>query len=112
MLAALVTAGGVFLVVSLLFMARHEFDRARVANGMASAFLLVFGILSHLDLVIALGAFSLALVFIRRGGPRKRRRVKRVLGNKSRQLRSGLVRRLAQRRVDRPGWSPSPSPSR
>ena len=112
MLAAFVTAGVVFLVLAVLFIVRHELELAAIANGMASAFLLVGAIVGHFNLAIAIAALGVAAAFIQWGGRRKRRRVKRVLGNKSRQLRSGLVRRMRPRRVARPGWAPSPSPSR
>jgi hypothetical protein len=109
MLAAFLTASGVvFLALSLaLIIVWHEPELSGVAGGMASACILAAGIVSHINLVIALGAAGVAAAFIRWGGPRKRKRVKRVLGDKSRQLRDGLVR-LRQRRVTRPGWSPSP----
>jgi hypothetical protein len=111
MVAAFVTAGAVFLLLAILFIVRHEPELAGLANGMALAFLLVAGVLGHVDVTIAFGAVGLVLTFIRWGGRRKRSRVKRVLGSKSRQLRLGLVRRMRQRQVARPGWSPSPSPS-
>jgi hypothetical protein len=109
MVAAFSTAGVVSLVLGVLLIVRHELELAGIANGMASAFLLVAGIVGHFNLVIAFGAAGVAIAFIYWGGRRKRRRVKRVLGNKSRQLRGALVRRMRQRRVARPGWSPSPS---
>ena len=110
MLAAFLTASGVvFLALSFaLMIVWHEPELSGLAGGMASACILAAGIASHINLVIALGAAGVAAAFIRWAGPRKRRQVKRVLGDKSRQLRDGLVRRIRQRRVTRPGWSPSP----
>lgn len=113
MVVAFLTAGGVlFLALVGLFLLWHEPELSGLANGMASACMLAAGIVGHFDPVIALGAAGVAAAFIRWSGPRKRRRVKRVLGEKSRQLRDGLMRRIRQQPVARPGWSPSPSPSR
>jgi hypothetical protein len=113
MVVAFLTAGGVvFLALAGFFLLWHEPDLAGLVNGMASACLLAAGIVGHFNLTIALGAAGVAATFIRWGGPRRRKRVKRVLGDKSRQLRDGLMRRIRQRPVARPGWSPSPSPSR
>ena len=109
MLAAFVTAGVAFLALAVLFIVRHEPELAGIANGIASALLLVAGIVGHLSLVIAFAAVGVATTLINGGGRRRRRRVKRVLGNKSRQLRRGLVRRMRERQGVRPGWSPSPS---
>jgi hypothetical protein len=117
MLAAFLTASGaVFLALSIAMMiVWHEPELSGLAGGMTSACILAAGIVSHINLVIALGAAGVATAFIRWGGPRKRKQVKRVLGDKSRQLRDGLVQRMRQRRVARPGWSQSPprcSPAR
>ena len=112
MVAAFLAASAVFLALAALFIFRHEPELAGLANGMAWSCILAAGIVGRLNLAIALGATGVAAAFIQWGRPRKRRRVKRVLGNKSRQLRDGLARRMRQRRVDRPRWSPSPSPSR
>src|SRR5215469_1208251 len=40
------------------------------------------------------------------GRGKRRKRASRELGDESRQLRDGLVRRMRQRQVTRPGWSP------
>ena len=109
MVSAFLAASVVFLALAALFVFWHEPELSGLANGMASACILAAGIVGHLNLVIALGAAGVAAAFIQWGRPRKRRRVKRVLGNKSRQLRDGLALRLRQRRVPRPGWSPAPS---
>ena len=111
MVTAFVTGDVVFLVLAVLFIVWHEPELAGITNGMAAAFLLVAGIVGHLDLLIAFGAAGVAATLIQWGRPRRRRRMKRVLGDKSRQLRTSLVRRMRQRQVHAPGWSPLPSPS-
>lgn len=112
MAGAFITLGVVFLVLAVFLMVRHEPELAGLVNGTASACLLAAGIIGHFKLTIALGAVGVALNFIGLGGPRRRKRVKRVLGNKSSQLRDGLARQMRRRRVARRRWSPSPSPSR
>jgi hypothetical protein len=109
MVTAFVTADVAFLVLAVLFTVWHEPELAGITNGMAAALLLFAGIVGHLSLLIAFGAVGVAAVFLQWGGRGKRRRVKRVLGNKSRQLRDSLVRRMRQRQVHSPGWSPLPS---
>jgi len=109
MLAAFLTGSGLaFLAVQILMIVRREPELSGLAFGMCQACLLAAGIVSRFYPTITLGACGLACAFIWWGGPRRRRRVRRILGDKSRQLRDGLVRRLHQRRVVRPGWSLSP----
>jgi hypothetical protein len=110
MLAAFLAASGVaFMAASIaLLVVWNEPELSLLAGSAASACILVAGVVSHINLAIALGAAGLATSRIRWGGPRQRRRVKRVLGHKSRRLRDGLVRRMHQRRVTHP----SPSPAR
>jgi hypothetical protein len=110
MLAAFLTAGGVvFLALQIMLIVRREPEISALAGALCSACLLAAGIASHFYLTVAFGAVGLAIAFFWWGRPRRRRRVRRVLGEKSRQLRDGLLRRMHQRRVARPGWSPTPS---
>ena len=77
----------------------------------ASGCFLGYGILSHSPFQIGIAGGNilafLALLFW--GGPRGRRRTRKELGDESRQLRDGLVRRMRQRRVTRRGTLPHPS---
>jgi len=76
---------------------------------------LAVGILNHNPVLIgesAVGLAACAMFWWWNGRGKRRKRARRKLGDESRQLRDGLVRRMRQRRVTRPGWSPSPSPSR
>jgi len=110
MLATWLTASGAaFLALQILMIVSREPELSGLAAAMCSACLLAAGIVGHFYLTIALGTAGLTIAFIRWGGPRQRRRVRRVLGDKSRQLRDGLVRRMHERRVAGPGLSPSPS---
>jgi hypothetical protein len=55
------------------------------------------------------GGLVLWWLILRRGGRGGRKRTRReAIGDESRQLRDGLVRRIRQR-ITRQGWSPSPS---
>jgi len=58
---------------------------------------------------LAVGLASWAVFWWWNGRGKRRKRASRELGDESRQLRDSLVRRMRQRRVARPGWSPSPS---
>ena len=104
MLAAfLIASGVVFLALSFaLMIVWHEPELSGFAGAMCSVCCLAFGITSHVNVATWVGAAGVAAWLFRWGGPRQRRRVKRVLGDKSRQLRDGLVRRMHQRRVTRP----------
>ena len=73
---------------------------------------LAVGILDRNSWIIgeaAVGLAAWAAVWWWNGRGKRRKRASRGLGDESRQLRDGLVRRMRQRRVTRPGWSPSPS---
>jgi hypothetical protein len=110
MLVAFLTASAlVFLALQIVLIVRREPELPALAGAICQAFLLAAGIVSHYSPTIAFGAAGLAVMFILWSGRRRRRRAKRVLGEKSRQLRGALVRRMHQRRVARPVWSPSPS---
>jgi hypothetical protein len=84
---------------------------ALVASWLASGGCVVAGIVQHVPLLFGIGAFNLALALAWWWwqGPRGRRRAKRQLGDESRQVRDGLVRRMRQRVTARRGLSPSPS---
>jgi hypothetical protein len=74
---------------------------------------LALGILDRNAWIIgeaAVGLATWAVFWWWNGRGKRRKRASRALGDESRQLRDGLVRRMRQRRVTRPGWSPSPSP--
>jgi hypothetical protein len=76
---------------------------------------LAVGIVDRNPLIIGEAAAGLAAWAVFgwwNGRGKRRKRASKELGDESRQLRDGLVRRMRQRRVTRPGWSPSPSPSR
>ena len=106
--------GAAFFTAELWFLTSGRWYLGVVASGLCSASMLAAGILEHntpLVLISAVGIMGFLLWFWR-GGPRRRKRTRKRLGDESRQLRDGLVRRMRQRRVTRPGWSPSPSPSR
>jgi hypothetical protein len=107
-------AGATFFVAELWFLTSGRWHLCVVASGLCSVSMLAAGILEHntpLMWISTVGIVGFMLWFWR-GGPRRRKRSRKRLGDESRQLRDGLVRRMRQRRVTRPGWSPSPSPSR
>jgi hypothetical protein len=78
---------------------------------LASASILTHGIIERSGLVIGLGAFDLAiavaLLLWWNGRGKHRKRVGREIGDESRQVRDGLVRRAREAGSRR---SPSPSP--
>ena len=105
-------AGMALVAVELGLLAYGRRHLAYVAAIFASGCFLGYGILRHDPIQMGLAGGNillfLALLFWW-GGPKGRRRARRALGDESRRLREGLVRRMRQRRVTRPGWSPSPS---
>lgn len=87
---------------------------ALTAGLLASACIVTRGIIDRSWLVIVLGAFdvalSIALLLWWRGrGGKHRKRIADEIGDESRQVRDGLVRRMRDR--TRPGLRRSPSPS-
>ena len=72
---------------------------------------LVFSITTHnrVGVIVAAVSLAISLAAFWKGRGRRRRGARAEIGDESRQLRDGLVRRMRQRRVTRPGWSPSPS---
>jgi hypothetical protein len=108
------TAGAAFVAAQLGLLASGRRYVAWLASGLASASFLALGILQHSAPLIWISTTNIValLLWFWRGGPRRRKRAMKQLGDESRQLRDGMVRRMRQRRVTRPGWSPSPSPSR
>jgi hypothetical protein len=104
-------AGAACVVAQLGLLARGRRYLAWLANGLASATFLAVGILQPFAPLIWISTANfvgLFLLWFWRGGPRRRKRARKQLGDESRQLRDGLVRRMRQRRVTRPAWSPSP----
>jgi hypothetical protein len=103
-------AGAAFVAAQLGLLARGRRYLSLVANGLASTSFLGEGILHHDALLISISTAGIVtfLLMFWWGGPRRRKRARKQLGDESRQLRDGLVRRMRQRRVIRPSWSPSP----
>jgi len=107
-LAQVVLVGG---SAYLAFVRGYSYLAALVAVLGLSCSLTV-GILDRSPWVIgnaAAGLAAFAAFWWWRGRGKRRKRASRELGDESRQLRDGLVRRMRQRRVTRPGWSPAPS---
>lgn len=106
-----IIVGLVLVAAELSLLAYGRRYLACILTLFASGCFLGYGILSHSPLQIGLAGGNilafLALLFW--GGPRGRRRTRKQLGNESRQLRNGLVRRLRQRRITRRGALPQPS---
>jgi len=112
-MTVLIIAGAAFAATELGLLARGQRYLGVLAAGLGSASMLAAGILEHDAPLIGIstgGIVGFLLWFW--GGRRWRKRARKELGDESRQLRDGLVRRMRQRRVTRPVWSPSPSPSR
>jgi hypothetical protein len=103
-------AGAVLVAAQLGLLARGRMYLSGLANGLASATFLAVGILQPFAPLIWISTANLVafLLLFWWGGPRRRKRARKQLGDESRQLRDGLVRRMRQRRVTRPAWSPSP----
>jgi hypothetical protein len=73
---------------------------------------LAVGILNHDPVTIgeaAVGLAAFAVFWWWNGRGKRRKRARKELGDESRQLRDGLVRRLRERRVTRRKPSPLPS---
>ena len=84
---------------------------AGLAGLAASVTVVSQGIISHIPLVTGLGVLSIVLwfVFWHWGGRGRHKRTRReAIGDESRQVRDGLVRKMRARRAARPGWSPQP----
>jgi hypothetical protein len=89
----------------------RRMNLAAAVGVLISTCALIAGVILDSPILAGGGAVGLVLwlIFWRGGqGGRKRTR-KEAIGDESRQLRDGLVRRMRKRRVTRPGWSPSPS---
>lgn len=106
--------GACFAFAAIGFHLRRRRHLGVLAGGLGSVIFLAAGILEHFASLMWISTVGIAglLLWFWRGGPRGRKRARKELGDESRQLRDGLVRRMRQRRVTRPGWSPSPAPSR
>jgi hypothetical protein len=102
--------GAAFVAADFGFLAWGRRYLSWLASGLASASFLAAGILGHFPLLIWISTAGIVgfLLWFWWGGPRGRKRARKELGDESRRLRDGLVRRMRQRRVTRPGWSPSP----
>jgi len=103
-------AGAAFVAAEFGLLAWGRRYLSWLASGLASASFLAAGILQHFAPLIWISTANIVLflLWFWRGGPRRRKRARKELGDESRQLRAGLVRRVRRRRVSRPGWSPSP----
>jgi hypothetical protein len=87
-----------------------RFYLAALASLAASVTIMAEGIVSHFPLVTALGVFSIAAWFFWhwRGRGRRKRPVRKLIGDESRQVRDGLVRRMRARCGVRREPSPLP----
>jgi hypothetical protein len=106
-------AGAAFVATQLALMAYGRVYLAALAGGLGSAAILGAGILwDNVPLIVLSAAVigSWLVWWFWRGGPRGRRRAGPAIGDESRQLRDGLVRRMRARRAAR--REPSPQPSR
>ena len=105
-------AGAVFVTVQIVFFIYGRTALVVAAGGLGGACFLAAGILDHHQWTILLAMVNIAVVLLYfwRGGPRGRHRSREALGDESRQLRDGLIRRMRERRTARP--KPSPQPSR
>jgi hypothetical protein len=103
-------AGAVFVAVQIGLLARRRMYLGFLAGGLAAATFLAIGILQPYAPLIWMSTVNFAVLLLGfwRGGPRRRKRARRQLGDESRQLRDALLRRMRQRRVTRPAWSPLP----
>jgi len=101
-------AGAVFVTAQIVFFIYGRTALVVAAGGLGGACFLAAGILDHHQWTILLAMVNIAIVLLYfwRGGPRGRH----ALGDESRQLRDGLIRRMRERRAARP--TPSPQPSR
>ena len=108
---ALVYIGPVGLAGQLALMAYGRWALSLTVSASFGVLYLVAGILVGSGLLAGLAAVNVLvwLVIFWWRGPRQRRRARKLLGDESRQLRAGLLRRLRQRRIPRPGWQPQPS---
>jgi hypothetical protein len=108
MLPALEIISAALFASELWLLVYGRFHLAGLAALATSVVIVAEGIISHSLLVTGLGAAGILAYFvIWRGGRDRRRRTRReAIGEESRQVRDGLVRRW---RGTRPGWSLSPS---
>jgi membrane protein implicated in regulation of membrane protease activity len=83
---------------------------ALVLDACAAGCILAYGILSHSAPLIGVAGVLVVLILVAFWrGPKRRDRVRKELGDESRQLRDGLVRRMRARRVTRRRAAPQPS---
>lgn len=111
MILLLSVAGAACCAAQLGLMAYGRSYLAALAGGCCSACLLVAGILGHNGVLVVLSAVGIGgwlIWWFWRGGPRGRRRASKVIGDESRQVRDGLVRRMRDRRAR--GREPLPQP--
>jgi|SRR5215469_4844989 len=108
MLLALGITWAALFAAEIWLLVYCRFHLAGLAALGASAVIVAEGIISHSPLATGLGAASILAYFVfwRDGRGRRKRTRREAIGEESRQVRDGLVRRL---RATRPGWSPSPS---
>jgi membrane protein implicated in regulation of membrane protease activity len=104
----LTIAGAVFLVAQVGFLVYGHRNLGALSAGLSSASLLAAGILQHRPWLIGVSVLGIAvfLLWFWWGGPKRRSRVRKELGDESRQVRD----ELAEKGRARPGPSPSPQP--
>ncbi len=107
----LVVAGLALTATALGLVAYGRRYLATAVGFASSGCFLTAAVLAHSALQAAIAGGN-ALVFLALlfwGGPKGRRRTAAGLGDESRQLRAGLLRRLRERRAGRRGPQPQPS---
>jgi hypothetical protein len=109
----LIIIGSVVLATEAWLLAdRQAIHLAAIVGLLGSVTYLAGGIILNEPLAAGLGSAGITVFFgFWWGGRGRRKRTREALGDESRQMRDGLVRWMRQRRITRPGWSPSPSPS-
>jgi hypothetical protein len=94
--------GLAFLAAAVLLALRGERELAILAALMVPAWTIAAGLAGHQWVTVAIGIAVLAVMLTRCGGPRDRKRVAKVLGEKGRAIRARLTAR----------WRSAPSPQR
>jgi hypothetical protein len=105
------TSVSLALLVAFLVLALYgRFYLALVVGLLGQVTGLVYGIVAHSWVNIGISAAGILLLLWSWWWTRGRRKpVAKAVGDESRQLRDGLVRKVRQRRVTRRGLSPEPS---
>jgi hypothetical protein len=113
MVTALTTAGVALVGAEILLMVWDEMYLSLFAGLLADASFVTAGIILHSVVVIVSSTAGIALLLLMiwwlNGRGKRRKRVSKELGDESRQLRDGLLRRLRDRQVTRREPAPLPS---